>query len=341
MQKIPSSEDRIAALQLDVWNLTSTAVHRERDAIDILLVNEAHRFVVWIENKIDSLEHSNQLHRYRTKITQTYPGWHCIGVLLTPDGADPSDLEYVSIDYGVVCVEMETLLARSRSSLGSGVATTIEHYVQLLKRHIVNDSEFSQLTAAIYRKHRKALDLIFEHRPDLQSELAEALQACIGETKGVCLDHCSKNYLRFFVDEWRQARAFRSGTGWTKSNHIILFEVKNLPASVALHLIIGPGDSEVRWRLYDARGKSGGLLSTAEGRLTPQWKTIYKRPFLAKRDLEDGDLDTAVRRFRREWTRFVEKDLPRLAELVAVELRAADRFLESRSAEGANPENPV
>ena len=57
----------------------------------------------------------------------------------------------------------------------------------------MSDSEIAELCRQIYRRHQRALDLIFEHRPDLQKDLADKLkiwdiaelveQAIFGEKK--------------------------------------------------------------------------------------------------------------------------------------------------------------
>ena len=42
----------------------------------------------------------------------------------------------------------------------------IADYINLLKRHVMQDDEAIKLAQKIYQNHREALDFIFEHKPD-------------------------------------------------------------------------------------------------------------------------------------------------------------------------------
>jgi hypothetical protein len=89
----------LTRLDLDLWDLSELEVRREWRNIDLLLLNETHQLAVIIENKIDSGEHSHQLQRYRRLVQQAFPGWHTVGILLTPAGATPTDSAYLTLNY--------------------------------------------------------------------------------------------------------------------------------------------------------------------------------------------------------------------------------------------------
>ena len=66
----------------------------------------------------------------------------------------------------------------------------------------MSDSEIAELCRKIYARHQRALDLIFEHRPDLQADLADALGALItgsAQEHGLELDQSEKSYIRWIV----------------------------------------------------------------------------------------------------------------------------------------------
>jgi len=92
----------VTPIDLDVWSLNGAIVRREWQNIDILIIDELHRLVVIIENKIDSDEHSDQLSRYRTRVHDEYPGWNVICLYLTLDGESPTDNAYRAVDYGLL-----------------------------------------------------------------------------------------------------------------------------------------------------------------------------------------------------------------------------------------------
>ncbi len=164
----------ITPIDLDVWSLDQMLVLRERQNIDILLLDEAHKLATIIENKINISEHSNQLLRYHEQVHQLYPNWNIIGLYLTSDGESPRGEAremYLPVDYGLVCKILESLVDNRASTLGPDVVTVIRHYTQMLRRHIVSEFDIAELCRRIYQKHRRALDLIYEHRPDQQASI--------------------------------------------------------------------------------------------------------------------------------------------------------------------------
>ena len=67
------------------------SVQREWHHIDLLAVSESNKFLVCIENKIDSGEHDNQLSRYRQQVIDSFPGYKHMFVYLSPEGNESSD----------------------------------------------------------------------------------------------------------------------------------------------------------------------------------------------------------------------------------------------------------
>ncbi len=254
LQKVLSfaSVDQIPVtpIDLDIWDLDEIVVLREWQNIDIMLQDERNQLVVVVENKIGSTEHSNQLMRYRQLVEQQYPGYRLLFLYLTPEGGEPSDPEYISIDYGLISELVEKLIETRASTLRPDVRTLISHYSQMLRRHIVSESEIANLCRKIYRKHQRALDLIYEYRPDKQEEIRQILESLISQEGALFeLDHCSKSYIRFSPKAW-QTPVLLQGKGWTRSGRILLFEFGNYTDRLSLNLIIGPGPEEIRQRLF-------------------------------------------------------------------------------------------
>src|SRR6266576_110030 len=169
----------ISAVDVDTWNLEELEVSREWQSIDLLLRSETNRFVVIIENKIDSTEHSGQLERYWRTVGTHFPKDKVIAIYLTPDGEKPSHQEFISLDYDQIATVIEGLVASRFSTLWPDIRTLMSHYAQMLRRHIVAESEIADLCRRIYRKHAQAIELIVEHRPDEQAGVREVLQQLI------------------------------------------------------------------------------------------------------------------------------------------------------------------
>ena len=210
----------ISLIDVDFWDLDETLVLREWNNVDIVLENRPHQLAIIIENKIDSTEHSEQLQRYRTVAEQHYRNWKLLYLYLTPEGDTPSDEFYIPIDYRLICSLVEDLISTRASTIGPDVKTVISHYTQMLRRHVVSESAIEDLCHKIYQKHQRALDLLFEHRPDLQASIREHLEHVIQGTPGLLLDHCSKSYIRFIPKKW-DVSSLRKGERWTSSKRML------------------------------------------------------------------------------------------------------------------------
>src|SRR5690606_38458312 len=84
LKNVPRSERPLDLVKLSIADLGGTAILREHRNIDVLAVNEPEGFVVVIENKVKSAEHSNQLQRYRAHIESAYPTLDRVFIYLTP-----------------------------------------------------------------------------------------------------------------------------------------------------------------------------------------------------------------------------------------------------------------
>jgi len=302
----------ITPIDFDVWSLDHILVQREWQNIDILLLDEAHELAIIIENKINISEHSNQLLRYREQVHQRYPSWGIVGLYLTPDGASPSEEAretYLPVDYGLVCTILESLVESRTSTLGTDILTLMRHYTQMLRRHIVSDSDIATLCRRIYQKHQHALDLIYEHRPDQQATIQTIIENLMQERTDLVLDAPLKRHIRFVVREWDVPILLEGN--WTASHRILLFELTNEPNSLKLGLYIGPGPQETRQKLLDMATKNKPPFKPAKT-LKMKWNSIYQRPFLTPESYEDASEDELKAEIRKHWTTFLENDLPKI-----------------------------
>jgi hypothetical protein len=192
------------------------------------------------------------------------------------------------------------------------------HYTQMLRRHIVSDSEIAELCRRIYRKHQKALDLIFEQRPDQQAEIRDLLEKIVRETPGLLLDHCSKGYVRFASELW-DIPQLKSGSGWTSSGRMLLFEFENLTGVLTLRLHIGPGPDETRQKLLDIARTNQPPLKAASKSLNQKWNSIYSKSFLKAKDYEDADSEHLEKEIRKHWAEFIGSDLPKIMDVIKEE----------------------
>ena len=175
--------DVFQTLLLDFYSFT---MYRERKDIDILLVSEQEQFLIAIENKIGTQEHSNQLNRYREILDTDYPNYKKILIFLTPDGDDPSDVEnWDVLDYNMISEILEKQL-RLKDWLPD-IELMVRNYLDVIRRDIVEDQKLIEVCNKIYAEHKKALDLIFKYRIDGRIQLISSVQSALVDlaTKGL------------------------------------------------------------------------------------------------------------------------------------------------------------
>ena len=261
-------------INIETLDLSKVHVFKEWNNIDVLLVDDDQKLVCIIENKVDSKEHSNQLTKYRKVIETNYPDYRKLYIYLTVYGEEPeTEKDYIPISYKEVSELIESLLERKKSQMNDQVLIFISHYNEMVKRYIMEESEVQELCEQLYGKHKKALDLIFKHKPDVHSDIRLALEEILDENEYLEKDHCSKSYIRFLP---KRLDFFpKEGDGWTKSKRILLFEIVNYGKSVDMILLIGPGNSLVREAIYN-HVKGIELFNKVSAKLTLKWASIYK-----------------------------------------------------------------
>lgn len=177
-------------VKLLTGNFNDAMVYRERSGIDILVVSASQKYVLCIENKIDTDDHDDQLNRYERYIENNYEGYLKVFLYLTPDGREPTEDNsgnWYCISYKDIVSIIEK--ATTRRTLDQDVNRFVEQYLDILRR-ICMEKENIELCQKIYRDHKAALDMIFENRPD-------DLQAI----SGIVLSWCKKNNSKIKVDE--------------------------------------------------------------------------------------------------------------------------------------------
>src|SRR4028118_1502072 len=92
-------------------------------------------------------------------------------------------------------------------------STSNMHYTDTLRRLVLSDSDVAKLCRQIYQKHKKALDLLYEHRADLQRETRDLLRRLITDTHGLVSKGAGKPYLFFRPSEWADPMALHAGEG--------------------------------------------------------------------------------------------------------------------------------
>ena len=208
-------------------------IQREWHNIDVIAVANSEKFILCIENKIGSQEHDNQLKRYEKIVEDTYPAYRKMYIYLSPEGSESSDPDvWYSMSYSDVLTIVEN--ARLKTQLLPEAELLVDNYIDTIRRDIVGDERLSRICAEIYAKHQRALDLIFENRPDRSSQLADTLQAWAimmadkGELEYVA-EKSTKTYTRFKTKIMSEILpdADSAKSGWGTSNYYF-YEIRNI-----------------------------------------------------------------------------------------------------------------
>lgn len=85
------------------------------------------------------------------------------------------------------------------------VRLMIDNYIAIIRRDIVDDQQLIEICDKIYKKHQKALDLIFEHRVNNRGQIAaavrETLQQMSDEGSIVFDENSTDSWLCFHTKE--------------------------------------------------------------------------------------------------------------------------------------------
>ena len=295
-------------------------VLREYHQIDVLCIDEAQRFLLAIENKVGSGERSGQLKRYRSFLEKHYRGCHRILAYLTPDNDEASDENWAPVGYSTVLSVVETLVGKHRESLGETVAMALDHYARMLRRHIVTDNELVDIARAVYRKHKAALDFIFEHRPDNQLDISEFVADLFSKDGRVEVVRRSKTYINFFPKSWKGIRAFNatSTDQWTKTGHSLLFEVRNSVDSIKMAIVIGPtAENGLRKDILDFSHGHPRLFPNASNSLSPNYTQIYSKTMIHKAMLHKQPIEDVKHKLESELKTFMDKEFESIVDVLA------------------------
>jgi len=305
----------ITIFDFELFNYSDIEIRREWNNIDILIILKegSKKVVVAIENKIKSPEHSKQLQRYRNIIESEFKDYTRFFIYLTPESVIPSDEKWVLFKYDTVADLVDDLLANKQDLMNESVYEFIRQYSVILRRYIVGNSEIEQICRQIYKKHEKALDLIFQYRPDLDLEVSEYLQELIRQESELILDTPGKTAIRFTSNSIDN-KIEKKSEGWSTSKRILLFEFANYYKRLVLRLYIGPGDQDYRNKLIEFFKAKPELFKLADRTFGKKWHAVYSKEFLKVKDYEDKDIEDLKPIINKHFNNFLQEDLRKINE---------------------------
>ena len=289
------STGRYDVFHLALMDFYSFTVQREWNNIDILLVSNEEKTLIAFENKVGSHEHGDQLNRYRKILEKAYPDYCRIYLYLTPDGELPSDEEHWDVMTYFDIVDMLEKVS-SGIDLIPDVRLMIDNYIAVIRRDVVDDQQLIEICDKIYKKHQKALDLIFEHRVDNRGQIAatirETLQQMSNDGFIIFYANSTNSWLRFHTKEMDEVLPPLAGnnSSWG-NNNIYNYWFGRTEDSLSIIFELGG------WNLPEDRRKTQNqIIDIAKPNDKKRDDYRYKRVYSRKYALDiENDLQAEVR----------------------------------------------
>ena len=294
---------------LDEWNLGRAEVRKEWRNIDVLILDEDNRFVCAIENKVDSTQSKGQLNRYWKIVEREFGGFKRVYVFLTRAKETPEHDAYVSINYGDVAGVVGNGLKKRQSQLDGDVKLFIQQYLDMVRRHIVENSEIQELSRRIYKNHRRALDLIIEHRPDRASEVAQIVQDFVKSRNDLIPISLSKTYIKFLPESMNLSLLRHGGS------FLIAWLLENKNRKVRFRLELQPGPPITRQQIYKRAEKLPHVFGKPKTKLSPMYHTFFSETWISGKEYDEWSAEEIAKR--------VEERISRLLERKGKEIRCA------------------
>lgn len=202
LKSAPANSRPFSPIELDGADLRGVEVRREWEHIDLLITCEQPPFVVVIENKVDSKEHSNQLIRYQKVVALHFPQSRPFYVFLSPNADEPSEAGWVPYSYEDIHRVLSRIRGTYENAIGDDVLVFLDHYLNLIGTRFMDSPTLDDLCRRIYKNHRQALELIFERVGiNASGVLSEADATLRGDSRWHVFDRTSKR-IDFIPAAW-------------------------------------------------------------------------------------------------------------------------------------------
>ena len=205
----------LTAGDVEMMDFPYVEVLREWHNIDILVIDRSNKIILFIENKIHSGESKGQLNKYKNIIVNSFVGFKIVPVFLTLTGQDPHDTDggdYICYSHGNLYRVLKILFEQQKSKLAQNVQFFMQHYLDTLRRLTMQDQNLMELCKKIYRKHKLALDTIFEYGK--ASDFKRAVEALLEKENEFEILSAGVSSVWFVPKSWANIIP-ENGIAWT------------------------------------------------------------------------------------------------------------------------------
>jgi hypothetical protein len=178
-------------------------IYREKENIDLLVVDENNKVIITIENKVFASERKDgddggQLNKYKTIINNKYDdSYKKFFIFLTINLEEPSKGNWIKANHQMITDIIEKQV-KDNQDLSDKTKIIFNSYVDLLKRrNIVEDKELKHLCDKIWnnQEYSNALEILFNYKPNKRNMIIEVL-----DNMGIIYEEKSNNgSYNFFI----------------------------------------------------------------------------------------------------------------------------------------------
>ena len=209
------------------------------------------------------------------------------------DPDDPAEREHwTTMSYTEILRLVEGTMAAAGDTANEDVLAFLRQYAITLRRNIVPEvsNDVHELARRIYRKHKRAIDLIIEHResyePNYVTEGFWMVRESIGKQPLWKERTCNRPYVRFVSTAWEEFEQLKMGT-WP--HHLLLFEVQVTDSRAELFLtLFKGGDKSLRKQIFDRVRANADVFDCEE----PAYSAESIRLHTVGNVLEESDYDS-------------------------------------------------
>jgi hypothetical protein len=281
----------VSPIVVDTVDIQYVDVIRELENIDLLIIirrQKARPWVICIENKIESAQHTDQLDRYHSYVESRFAeAERRIYVLLSKHGELPEQADFIQSSYEEVVQVLNTCLVGHQASINPEARLLLDHYRKLLVDDFMNENDASQLARQIYLRHKRAIDFIIENKVDPILQASDALYRGLQDSSaelGIIMDVLGKGWVRFIPVAW-DLPTNRGGTAWGAASRYLLCEVGLWSKTAELHITIGRAPAAWADKVW---GRAADPPFKQEYKKRP---TAFVKPYKAKSDISLSNLD--------------------------------------------------
>lgn len=303
----------VSPVELDGADLQGVEVHREWHNIDLLLTCDDPNFVIAVENKVDSGEHSNQLQRYEDRTATEFPNAKRLFVFMTPGGDEASGPDWVTYSYA----DLHRVFTRTRKAnagaIGGDVAVFLDHYLSLIGNRFMENEDIDKLCRRIYSNHRRALDLIWERVGTPASGLIASIEKWLLERPDQWLRITTKqSEVEFIPTAWAKMLPPIGKRKTFEPEHWVTVRLRAGSTRLRLFVIVCPTTDglirkKVIERLLIDKSEFGFSTFFKKKELTDDWTRVMSEEVCTLPEDEELDVDAVMDRVERRLVDFVEQ----------------------------------